>query len=342
MKYLSLIAFVLCLVLVSCSKQETETFDHFFFHNEGADLFVEVNGNIASNTFILLLHGGPGGGAEDYNNGYYTDELEKDYAIVYLDQRGNGASTGNYDKSTLTIAQNSKDVYQLIRFMKIKYGQEISVFLAGHSWGGLTTAHALIHTETQDEIKGWIEINGGHDFPMNDIEAVKLFQELGNIEIASGNNLDFWEPVLETVNQIDTLDITGEEQGFLNSKGFEAEEYLPIAEPDLPDSGPAYGLDGPSLSLATYTANLNVNPILNNDSEDIELTDRLGEITIPSLFLWGKYDLVVPPALGVSAYNRVNTEEKELVIFEHSGHSPMNSEPLLFVEEVRDFVEQYK
>ena len=72
------------------------------------------------------------------------------------------------------------------------------------------------------------------------------------------------------------------------------------------------------------------------------MTDRLNEVEIPSLFLWGKYDFVVPPALGEDAYNLVNTTEKELVIFERSGHSPMFDEPVLFTEKVKGFVELYK
>ena len=85
-----------------------------------------------------------------------------------------------------------------------------------------------------------------------------------------------------------------------------------------------------------------MHPPLNQDSQNNPLTDKLDQITIPCQFLWGKYDFVVPPALGQSAFNLVNTTSKEIVIFEHSGHSPMNNEPVLFVQEVCDFVELYK
>ena len=85
-----------------------------------------------------------------------------------------------------------------------------------------------------------------------------------------------------------------------------------------------------------------MNPILNEDSQKIPMTDLLYEITIPSQFLWGKYDFVVPPAIGISGYNNVSSTEKELVIFEHSGHSPMSNEPVKFVEVVKAFVELHK
>ena len=68
---------LLSIVLISCTKKNTETKERFYFRNDGADIAVQIDGNIASKTFILLLHGGPGGGSAAYNSGCYADELEK-------------------------------------------------------------------------------------------------------------------------------------------------------------------------------------------------------------------------------------------------------------------------
>ena len=330
-------------LFVGCTRETTSTYERFMFRTDGADIAVEVNGNMASKTFVLLLHGGPGGGGLAYNSGYYSEQLEKDFAIVYMDQRGNGSSTGNYDKESLTIAQNSKDVYQLVMLLKAKYGSDISLFLAGHSWGGLTSCHALLETPLQDEIKGWIEIDGAHDFVRNDIEAVKLFLVLAEEELTANRNADFWSEVKERVEQIDTNNINDDDRGYLNSKGFEAEAKLDIYNPDTSGNNEGnYGLKSPDLSLSGYVANQFINPILNEDSQKLPLTSRLSEIEVPCLFLWGKYDLVVPPALGEDAYNRVNTADKKLVVYEHSGHSPMVNEPGAFVNEVKNFIDQYK
>lgn len=329
------------ILLISCTRETTDEFDHFFFRNADADLSVEINGNIASKVFFLYLHGGPGGGSFAYNSGYFADEMEKDYAMVYLDQRGNGASQGGYKREALTIDQNSDDIYKLVQLLKAKYGNDSKFFLAGHSWGGLTSAHALINTEIQKDIKGWIEMNGAHDFIKNDIEAVKMFQQLGAEEIAKQNNVDFWEGVLERVNQMDTLNITDEDQGYLNQTGFEAESKFELTNLGEGSIFP-YTLGTPGLSLASAASNRFGNIILNEDSRKHPLTARLNEIEVPSLFLWGKYDFVVPPAIGLSAYNLVNTDKKKIVIFETSGHSPMVNEGITFTQEVKDFIELYK
>lgn len=330
------------LVLASCTREESSTYEQFFLRNDGADLNIEINGNIASNTFIILLHGGPGGGSYNYNAGYYAEELERDYAMVYMDQRGNGASTGNYNKEDLTLDQNSNDIQALIDLLKQKYGDDISMFLAGHSWGGITSAHALINTEIQDDLKAWINIDGVLDFKQNDIESTKLLMQVATEEIAAGNKVSFWEEVLERVSEIDTLNITGEDSGYLNSTGFEAEKFLDLGEDETGVIGVSYLLGAPSLSLASHMSNNFGNPILNEDSANNPMIDMLGEITIPCLFLWGKYDFVVPPATGEKAIELVGTDEKELIIYEVSGHSPMSNEPVKFTEDFINFVELYK
>jgi pimeloyl-ACP methyl ester carboxylesterase len=339
------IAFIMLMyVVIACTKQNSESSERFMFRHEGADLSVQVDGNVSSKVFILLLHGGPGGGGNEYNQGYYSDKLEEKYAMVYLDQRGNGSSQGNYDKSDLTLEQNSRDVYALTLYLKEKYGKDISLFLMGHSWGGTTSAHALLNTEIQKELKGWIEVDGAHDFNLNDVEGVKMFQEISEQQIALNKNTDFWQPIFDEVSKMDTNNVTSDNQGFLNSKGFEAEGKMEeITSSDLPNNGPNFGLlNSPDVSLSGYLSNQFGNPILNEDSQNNPMTSQLNQIEIPCQFLWGKYDFVVPPALGYSAFNLVNTTQKELVIFEHSGHSPMSNEPMLFVEEVIDFVELYK
>ena len=71
-------------------------------------------------------------------------------------------------------------------------------------------------------------------------------------------------------------------------------------------------------------------------------TPELHIIKIPCLFLWGKYDFVVPSTLGHDAYNRVSSADKKIIIFEKSGHSPMLNQADEFVEAVSGFVETHK
>jgi pimeloyl-ACP methyl ester carboxylesterase len=337
----------LSLVIVafaSCTRENSDTYERFFFRtSDGADLAVQIDGNRNSNVFILLLHGGPGGSGYEYNTGEYSDKLEQDYAMVYLDQRGQGASQGSYSAENVTLQRFADDVYDLTLFLKQKYGQDISVFVMGHSWGGTTGTYAMLNTDVQSQIKGWIEVDGAHDIPMLYVDAVKMFLDIGNTEIAAGNNVSQWQEIVDFANTLDTNNITSDQAGQLNSYGFTAEGLLADVTDPTGDNLPSHGLlTNPTMTFSAFlSGNITAN-VINGESEAVSMTDELYKITLPTLLLWGKYDFVVTPTLGTSAYANISSTEKKLVLFDYSGHSPMDNEPAKFVDEVKAFVELYK
>ncbi|HIF14804.1 MAG TPA: hypothetical protein EYQ86_05595, partial [Bacteroidetes bacterium] len=84
------------------------------------------------------------------------------------------------------------------------------------------------------------------------------------------------------------------------------------------------------------------NVITEEEVEFMSLSDQLYKITKPTLLLWGKYDFVVSPYLATDAYDKISSAHKKVVIFENSGHSPMDCEPQLFIDEIISFVDQHK
>lgn len=334
---------LIIIAFASCTQENTETYERFYFRtSDGADLAVQVDGDRNSNVFVLMLHGGPGGSGFEYNTGLFTERLESKYAMVYLDQRGQGASQGSYSSEQVTLQRFADDVYDLTLLLKQKYGQDISVFVMGHSWGGSTGTYAMVNTEIQNEIKGWIEVDGAHDIPMINKEAIKMFQTIGNAEIAAGNNVTDWQEIVDFANGVDTNNITTDDGGQVNSFGFKAEGLLAdIAEGE--SGTPSHGLaTSPITSLSAYlSGNLTASAIM-EETEKLSLTDELYKINIPTLLLWGKYDFVVAPALGESAYANISSTEKELIIYDFSGHSPMDNEAAKFADDVERFIELHK
>lgn len=338
------IVFLLGLFVLGCTTQNDDFYERFYFRtSDGADLAIQVDGDQASGVFILLLHGGPGaGGGYTYNEGIYADRLESNYAVVYLDQRGQGASQGSYSIDEVNMQRFADDIYEVTLFLKQKYGQDISVFLMGHSWGGTTGTFALVNTELQNEIDGWIEVGGAHDIPKLYIDATKMFIEIGNSEINKGNNVEKWTEIVDFCLDLDTGNISLDEGGQLNEYGHAAEEL--IDEIDSPyGTGYSHGIaTSPIFSLAAFMSSEKTANEINKESEFVALTNDLYKISIPTLLLWGKYDFVVPPSLGVDVLNKASTNDIELVIFDFSGHSPMSDEPDLFCLEIEDFIETYK
>jgi proline iminopeptidase len=345
MKYALYISMVL--VLLSCQKeQDLGKLDQtIYVRNDGADMPVYMRGNMNSKVIILIVHGGPGGNGLEYRAGLWTVDLEKNYAVAYWDQRGQGMSQGHYDKSDVTVAKMVEDMDAVIKVLKAKYGNDVSVFALGHSWGGTLTAKYLTTGNLQHNLKGWIESDGAHDMPKNDIEATKMFIKVSKEQIALGNNVSNWQGILNWATAIDTSNISETQRGELNEFASKVEDWLIKDHVLLEGEIGGYKLTkffSPVNPITNHLAGNATNDMLSKEIESTALTNKLPIINIPVLVLWGKYDFVVPPILGYDTYNQVSSVKKKLVIFEKSGHSPMNNEWRKFTDEVILFVNANK
>ncbi|WP_235294965.1 alpha/beta fold hydrolase [Portibacter lacus] len=347
--------FLLGMMVISSCSWEVDTaekfYDLFYVERNGAQMPIHVHGNIQSKTFILILHGGPGGNGLQYRPGVFQESLEESYALVYIDQRGQGMSQGQLDEKNLTLDEMIEDINAIISVLDHKYGTDNSLFLLGHSWGGTLGTAFLTTKDNQDNFKGWIEVDGAHDFDLLVKSQFRLVQKVAAEEMAMDRDTDFWNEFIDKLSEVDTFNITNENISELNALAFEAEGKLFDAE--IIRDGTA---DYLNLESLTKSYLFSVNPLTswmtgtftNNyltSEQDLFMTNlesELKKIHIPSLLLWGKYDFVVPAELGVQAFENIDTEDKKLVIFEESGHSPMTNEAKLFNGEVISFIEQYK
>jgi pimeloyl-ACP methyl ester carboxylesterase len=308
----------------------------FFVRNDGADMRIQVSGPAEPDTLILLVHGGPGGNGHEYSLGPYAEQLEAEVAMVWWDQRGQGASTGRYDSADVTVGQLADDGAAVVDFLRNHYGDDVDIYLMGHSWGGTLGTAMLLETDVQDELAGWIESDGAHDIPRLNQHAVGMFIEVGQAELDQGNNTAFWTETVEWAQGLDPDNLSVADGGEINQIGGKAESMVGAVQ---------YGGGGGSLWEATLgspipwhgalsgtvTANL-----LFDEVEAAAYTDRLHEIQIPTLLLWGRYDFICPPGLAYDALERI--PDSELVMFEHSGHSPMDGEAEAYSQAILEFV----
>src|SRR4051812_48419185 len=110
-----LITFLLVLLIsASCGDDTFLKGDFFYLVSKGAQMPVSVRGNKSSGVFILFVHGGPGGTAFQKIGLPAFNELEKNYATVFWDQRGSGTSQGNSDDRLLNLHQFVEDLDKVI------------------------------------------------------------------------------------------------------------------------------------------------------------------------------------------------------------------------------------
>lgn len=335
------VSLLVLLNLFSCTKDELDLSDlheTIYLRHKQADMPAYVHGNASEKVFLIYLHGGPSGmGLEARINSMIT-EVEKNNAVVYFDQRGSGNAQGNYAEEDVSIDKMAEDVLALVKVLRARYGDDAKFFLMGASWGGTLGPATLL--KEQDAFLGWIDVAGAHS-PKDLYEEYPIvFSETANEQIALGNSTQHWEEVLQLIQEVGSS-YSGEDFSKLNGKAHESEVILAkdmvIDEPQYLDE------DGDELRFPVRN-NLQTIIILTEKGlwRDISFTDRLPEITIPSLVLWGKYDLVVPARFAQEAYDQLGSAHKELFIFDRTGHSPLESQPDLFAEKVVAFINEFR
>lgn len=312
--------------------------------NQQAVLPVFVEGNTTSKVFLLFLHGGPGFSAivDNENKEHVFNQLEKSYAMVYYDQRCAGTSQGDCDYTQLSLDAYVDDLDKLVHLLKARYGTDIRLFLMGHSWGGALGV-AYLTTINQNQIKGWIEVDGAHDVPQILIETKQMINQVGTSQIQQGRSVSQWEQLIAQINNTTVTNATGEQTLAVNKLAKESIDQLienGVVAKELPLTTNQTVFFSP-FSLASFNQNNSqtVN-VFKDKLARISLTAELPKIQIPTLLIWGRYDFIVPLAIDDQALARYGTLQKELILFSQSGHYPQESDPVLFEREVKRFIEK--
>lgn len=334
-----IIAIVTGIFTVACGNvYNAEDSDFFYIRNDGADMSIWVCGNKDSDIFIILIHGGPGGSSQIYHNIEYSNKMEEDFAWVYWDQRAAGSSHGNSGEEYFTLEQFVEDTDKVVDAIKLKYNDP-SIFLLGHSWGGCLGTAYLLDVEHQAKVKGWIELDGAHDNVTGEALSRQFVIDYSNTQISEGNDDNGkWQDILEWYedNPQITIDNIIQHSHYVRR----AYGYTPKNETVSIDY----------LSCVFYSPFNYLQTILNNlysaenfDVCQINLVPDMGNITIPSLIIWGEHDGRCPVPLAQQAYDALGTisDDKSIVILSNSGHEPVDKDIELFQNSVIDFVKKY-
>ncbi len=346
MRFTVFIVFLL-LVGYSCQKEQitfgTDVSDTFYLDNANASMRVLVEGNTLSRVFIIVVHGGPGESSYFYNTDYISDHLENKYSLVYWDQRNSGASQGNSNSDNLNLPQMTEDLKKLVQLIKGRYGQNSDVFILGHSFGGLLASSFMTTGNYQSMVKGWIVVDGSHNYPLNDTLTRKALMTAAEQQITLNDHVSEWRSILSYCNSHTGNFTIGESQQ-LEAFAEDAETYIEgVKEFDVAQivKSNLFKKDWPLTSiLFNYLFSSGSDFI--KDLYKTEFSSSLNKINSPTLLLYGQYDFICPKELGMDIYNRINTSDKKMVISPISGHNLMSQDEELFCREVEQFLELHK
>lgn len=329
-KAIRLLAFFLLIFLSGCEKSEfLSDGEYFFLKNKGAVMPVWVRGNLNSGIMLITVHGGPGGSGHGLLLSEGFKRLEKDYAVLYWDQRFSGLSQGNPDKSTLNIDQFVDDVSQIVTLAQHKY-PSFKFYMLGHSWGGGLSAAYMGSGNYQDIFRGWIDVDGS---VRDDIEEMEIKNWiLSRVPQHYNENPDFWQYIIDWYDK-NPFPVYSDEEPYI---------YISALSNDLGTSS-SYPISElifrSPFSLAIYS-----NKVDQKMADGIDFTPQLNRIKIPSLIIWGKEDGILPDTLSYYTYQQLSTApaEKQIQIVGGAAHSPFDDNPEDFFRQVSSFIEKYR
>ena len=329
----------LILFLTGCEKAEWLTAgDYFFLENKGATMPVWVKGNSNSDVYIITVHGGPGGGTSGHefpiSAGFKL--LEEDYNLVYWDQRMSGMSQGNPDKSDLTIEQHIEDLDKLVHLIIHKYNPQ-SLFLLGHSWGGVMTGGYLGIGNNQDKFNGWIDLDGSIQEAF-EVQEMKTWI-LDRVPEAYDRDPEFYQFIIDWYEENPHPKASDPYPYWYasNFNGYaydyeKSNELNPVPYFDLAFRSP--------FTTAFYWTQYSDT----RWADGYDVTTQVSDIQLPSLLLWGAEDGIVTANVAQFTYDYLGTDSlnKHLVLIEECAHSPHYDTPDRFALEIENFVEEYR
>ena len=274
---------------------------------QGFKLFYRVFGN--GDNVLLCLHGGPGG-TLDYllPLGKLGDDRIK---VVLYDQLGCGRSEKPKDTSLFCADYFVEEVEGMRRELNLG-----KIDLMGSSWGGML---ALLYAlKYQRNIRKLITTGALVNVPQCVMEMNRLKTQLGNDVQSTLSRYErawaFWHP--EYLKAVDTY-----YRNFLCRMHPWPEE---VTHTMNNISVPVYfTMWGPN----EFTALGNL--------KDLDFTDRLPEIRVPTLITGGKYDEVTPT---IAETIHKGMTQSEIKVFDKSAHLPMWEQQEEYLETVREFL----
>lgn len=288
--------------------------EHRLTVDEPHELYLEESGN-PDGIPVLVVHGGPGGGCEDYYRRFFDAER---FRIILMDQRGAGRSTPLAELNLNTTAHLVQDMETVRQFLGIDRW-----LLFGGSWGSTLS---LVYAETYPERVSGLVLRG---IFLCRPEDIHWFYQSG----ASRVFPDYWEDYLAPIPEDERGNMVAAYYRRLTSDNeleqIQAAKAWSIWEGRCATLHPnprvveRFGHPHVAIALARIECHYFMNNSFLEPDQILRDADRLDGI--PGVIVHGRYDMVCPldNALALSDV----WSGGDLRIIRDAGHSA--SEPAI-------------
>lgn len=282
--------------------------------DEPHELHLEESGN-PDGIPVLVVHGGPGGGCEDYHRRFFDAER---FRIILMDQRGAGRSTPLAELEGNSTGALVQDMETIRQFLGIDRW-----LLFGGSWGSTLS---LVYAEAYPERVLGLVLRGIFLCRPRDIQ---WFYQEG----ASRVFPDYWQDFLAPIPEAERGDMVTAYYRRLTSANeleqIQAAKAWSIWEGRCATLHPNpkvvehFGNPHVAIALARIECHYFMNNAFLEPDQIVRDAGRLADI--PGVIVHGRYDMVCPLDNALALHQA--WPEAELHIIRDAGHSA--SEPAI-------------
>ncbi|HEU4427559.1 MAG TPA: alpha/beta hydrolase [Myxococcota bacterium] len=294
---------------------------------DGAQLFVELRAADAAAPILLWLHGGPGG-AERPLFRQFNGDLERDFVVAYLDQRGAGRSfDADADPAKLTIPQHLQDLDRVIDHLRESFGKR-RVGLVGHSWGSaLGLLYAAEHPEKVSAFVGVAQAVATREAQERELAFLHAEAEQRDDEEALVALKEIGPAPYDDVDEVLSAERLTERYGGLFHRPPNRWSIVlrGLWRGDATPWELYRIIRGNRVSLEAMLAELLT----------LDLRASVPRVSVPVCMLLGRHDRHADAKLAEEYFLQLAAPKKTLVWFDESAHNVPFEEPERFNAEVR-------
>ncbi len=292
----------------------------------GSRQWVSIRGRDTRKPVLLFLAGGPGG-SQLATARFALGGLEDHFVVVNWEQPGAGKSFDAVDRSTITPERYIQDAHALVLLLQQRFGQD-KVYVLGESWGsalGIMLVqrypelfHAFIGT---GQMVAFLETDlMCYDFALNwarergnTAKVTRLVEQGPPPYYGRGMS---WK---EAAYLLDTYSYMNQNPAIIDNG---ANTFRDLAAPE-------YGLYD---KVSWFRGVIETLDVVYPQLWDVDFRKQAARLDVPVYFLIGRHDINAPTTLTEQYYAVLDAPHKEIVWFEHSGHTPWVSESGRFVQ----------
>ncbi|MDE6846393.1 MAG: alpha/beta hydrolase [Lachnospiraceae bacterium] len=277
---------------------------------------------------LLFIHGGPGQ-TESFFAFVVEEYAERNYNVVYYDQRGAGKTWLRNKKSKPNTEILKSDLLEIVLHLKKVYGKD-KIAILGHSWGSvLGSMFALEHPE---HILCYIGCGQVIDIVENERTGYVILEDVVK---RSGNAKDIKK--LQKIGEYppDYFDMNvyrkmGQIRSLQGKYGLAQDFNKTVI--DLWRRSPVMGIK----DLLPFMTGMMVNIQVMKELMAFDLKKKENRYRVPVYYVLGEKDCQTPVEISIKYFENLEAPDKKLYLIPNAGHAPMIDN----VEEYRKAVEE--